>query len=84
MANMADVKLETDIVEKRLFAVKKKTTYYSIHFLLLRTSCFVNQRFMLCIKIPWLFAEVRFQITMRYFTRKLGCMLLATLTVVLK
>ena len=31
-----------------------------------------------------LFAEVGFQITMRYFTCKLGRMLLATLTVVLK
>ena len=30
------------------------------------------------------FAEVGFQITMRYFTCKLGRMLLATLTVVLK
>ena len=29
-ANMADVKLETDFVEKRLFAVKKKTTYYTL------------------------------------------------------
>ena len=27
---MADVKLETDIVEKRLFAVKKKITYYTL------------------------------------------------------
>ena len=47
-------------------------------------SCFVNQQSMLCIKIPWLLAEVGFQITMRYFTCKLGRMLLATLTVVLK
>ena len=28
---MADVKLETDIVEKRLFAVKKKITYYTFY-----------------------------------------------------
>ena len=27
--NVADVKLETDIVEKRLFAVKEKTTCYT-------------------------------------------------------
>ena len=49
---VADVKLlETDIVEKRLFAVKKKTTYYTffvVNFFLLRTLCFVNRRFMLC------------------------------------
>ena len=29
----------------------------TLNFPLLRTSCFVNQRFMLCIKIPQLFAE---------------------------
>ena len=29
-ANMADVKLETDIVEKCLFVVRKKTTYYTL------------------------------------------------------
>ena len=79
---MADVKLETDFVEKRLFTMKKKQL--TIRFLLLGTSCFVNQQSMLCIKIPWLLAEVGFQITMRYFTCKLGRMLLATLTVVLK
>ena len=48
---MADVKLETDIVEKLRFAVKKKTTYYTVsvvNFFLLRTLCFVNRRFMLC------------------------------------
>ena len=48
---MADVNLETDIVKKRLFAVEKKTTYYTfyvVNFPLLRTSCFVNQRFILC------------------------------------
>ena len=48
---MADVKLETDIVETRILAVKKKTThhtYYVVNFPFLRTSCFVNQRFMLC------------------------------------
>ena len=28
--NVADVKLETDIVEKRLFGVKEKTTYYTL------------------------------------------------------
>ena len=76
-ANMADVKLETGIVEKRLFTVKKKTTYYLL-------TCFLNQRFMLCIKIPWLLAEAGFQITIRYFTCKLRCMLLAMLTVVVK
>ena len=48
---MADVKLETDIVEKLRFAVKKKTTYYTfsvVNFFLLPTLCFVNRRFMLC------------------------------------
>ena len=48
---MADVKLETDIVEKRRFAVKKKTTYYTfsvVNFFLQRTLCLVNRRFMLC------------------------------------
>ena len=29
-ANIADAKLETDIVKKRPFAVKKKTTYYTV------------------------------------------------------
>ena len=28
---MADVKLETVIVEKRIFEVKKKTTYYTFY-----------------------------------------------------
>ena len=40
-ANMANEKLENNIVEKCLFAVKKKTT---IHFLLLWMSCSLNQR----------------------------------------
>ena len=61
-----------------------KRKQLTLHFLLLRTSCFVNQQFMLCIKISWLLAEAGFQITIRYFTCKLGRMLLATLTVVLK
>ena len=43
--NVADVKLETDIVEKRLFAVKEKTTCYTPSLttimLRLRTSRFV-------------------------------------------
>jgi len=73
-ANVADVKLETDIVEKRLFSVKKKTTYYTLSLTTImlrsRTSCFVINDFLGC----WL---------KRYFTCKLGCMLLAT-TVVLK
>ena len=72
--NVADVKLETDIVEKRLFAVKEKTTCYipslTTIMLLLRTSFFVINNFLGC----WL---------KRYFTCKLGCMLLAT-TFVLK
>ena len=29
-ANVADVKLETDIVEKHLFVMRKKTTYYTL------------------------------------------------------
>ena len=44
-ANVADVKLETNIVEKHFFAVKEKTTYYTLSLtmimLRLRTSCFV-------------------------------------------
>ena len=72
--NVADVKLETDIVEKRLFVVKEKTTYctLSLTTIMLRswTSCFVINNFLGC----WL---------KHYFTCKLGCMLLAT-TVVLK
>ena len=40
-ANVANEKLENDIVEKCLFVVKKKKT---IHFLLLWMSCSVNQR----------------------------------------
>ena len=67
-------KLETDILEKCLFAVKKKTTYctVSLTMIMLRsqTSCFVINNFLgYCLK--------------RYFTCKLGCMLLA-MTVVLK
>ena len=81
-ANMADVKLETDFVEKRLFAVKKKTTYYTLSLTTNIMCCKLT--IMLCIKIPWLLAEVGFQITIRYFTCKLGRMLLASLTVVLK
>ena len=72
--NVADVKLETDIVEKRLFAVKEKTTCYTLclttNMLRSQTSCFVINDFLGC----WL---------KRYFTCKLGCMLLAT-TVVLQ
>ena len=72
--NVTDVKLETDIVEKRLFVVKEKTTYctLSLTTIMLRswTSCFVINNFLGC----WL---------KHYFTCKLGCMLLAT-TVVLK
>ena len=74
-ANVADIKLlETDIVEKRLFAVKEKTTYCTLSLTTImlrsRTSCFVINDFLSC----WL---------KHYFTCKLGCMLLAT-TVVLK
>ena len=42
---MADVKLETDIVEKRLFAVKKKITYYTLSTF---PKYLVSQQFMLC------------------------------------
>ena len=56
--NVADVKLETDIVEKRLFAVKEKTTCYTLSLTTImlrsRTSCFCNQRF------PWPLAEALF------------------------
>ena len=72
--NVADVKLETDIVEKHLFAVKEKTTSYTLFLTTImlqsRTSCFVMNDFLGC----WL---------KRYFTCKLGSMLLAT-TVVLQ
>ena len=65
--NVADVKLETNIVEKHLFAVKEKTTYYtlSLSMIMLRswTSCFVINNFLGC----W---------QKHYFTCKLGCMLL--------
>ena len=44
-ANVADIKLETDIVEKHLLAVKKKTNYYTLSLTTImlrsRTSCFV-------------------------------------------
>ena len=66
-ANVADVKLETNIVEKHFFAVKEKTTYYTLSptmiMLRLRTSCFVINDFLGC----W---------RKHYFTCKLGCMLL--------
>ena len=64
-ANVADVKLETNIVEKRLFAVKEKTTYYTLTLTMImlrsRTSCFVINDFL-----------GRWQ--KHYFTCKLGCM----------
>ena len=72
--NVPDVKLETNIVEERLFAVKEKTTCYTLclttNMLQSQTSCFIINDFLGC----WL---------KRYFTCKLGCMLLAT-TVVLQ
>ena len=50
--NVADVKLETDIVEKRLFAVKEKTTCYTLslttNILRSRTSCVVINDFLGC------------------------------------
>ena len=70
--NVADLKLETDIVEKRLFAVKEKTTCYTLslttNILRSRTSCVVINDFLGC----WL---------KRYCTCKLGCLLLATTVV---
>ena len=67
-ANVADVKLETNIVEKRLFAVKEKTTYYTLSLTMImlrsRTSCFIINDFLGC----W---------QKHYFTCKLGCMLLS-------
>ena len=49
---MADVKLDTDIVEKHPFAVKEKTTYctLSLTMIMLRsqTSCFVINDFLGC------------------------------------
>ena len=55
--NVADVKLETDIVEERLFAVKEKTTYYTLSLTIMlrsRMSCFVFNEF------PWLLAKALF------------------------
>ena len=66
--NVTDVKLETDIVEKRLFVVKEKTTYCTLSLTTIANIMFCNQWF------PWLLLA---------FTCKLGCKLLAT-TVVLK
>ena len=65
-ANVADIKLETNIVEKRLFVVKEKATYYTLSLTTIllqwQTSCFVINYFLGC----WLKC---------YFTCKLGCML---------
>ena len=36
---MADVKIEADIVEKRLFAVKKKTTHYTFYVVNFPVDC---------------------------------------------
>ena len=56
--NVADVKLETDIVEKRLFAVKEKTTCYTLSLTTdhatIANLMFYNQRF------PWMLAEALF------------------------
>ena len=50
--NVADVKLETVMVEKCLFAVKEKTAYCTLSLativLLLRMSCFVIDDFLGC------------------------------------
>ena len=50
------VKLETNIVEKHLFVVKEKTTYYTLplndHATIVNVT-FCNQRF------PWLLVEAR-------------------------
>ena len=72
---MADVKLETDIVEKRLFAVKKKITYYTLSTF---PKYLVNQRFMLC---KFLGCCLKMGLKLQY---AIGCMLLDTPTVVLK
>ena len=65
-ANVADIKLETNIVEKCLFVVKEKATYYTLSLTTIllqwQTSCFVINYFLGC----WLKC---------YFTCKLGCML---------
>ena len=61
-ANVADVKLETNTVERRLFSVKEKTTYYTLYTLsyynhaTIVNVMFCNQRF------PWLLAEALFYI----------------------
>ena len=56
--NVADVKLETDIVEKRLFAVKEKTTCYTFclttDHATITNVMFYNRRF------PSLLAEALF------------------------
>ena len=55
-ANVADVKLETDIVGKRLFAVKAKTIYYTLSLDTIANVTFCNQQF------PWLLAEALFTV----------------------
>ena len=64
---MADVKLETEIVEKRLFAVKKILTIHVMLQLSL-TSRTLLCKFLSCLLRPS--AETGFQITTHYFTRK--------------
>ena len=73
---MADVKLETDIVEKRLFGVKKKITYYTLSTF---PKYLVNQRFMLSCKFLGCCLKRGFKLQ-----HAIGCMLLDTPTVVLK
>ena len=73
---MADVKLETDIVEKRLFEVKKKITYYTLSTF---PKYLVNQRFMLSCKFLGCCLKRGFKLQ-----HAIGCMLLDTPTVVLK
>ena len=55
---MPDVKLETNIVEERLFAVKEKTTCYTLSLTTdhatIANLMFYNQRF------PWMLAEALF------------------------
>ena len=56
-ANVAEVKLETDIVGKRLFAAKAKTIYYTLSLGTIANVTFCNQR------LPWLLlAEALFPV----------------------
>ena len=55
-ANVADVKLETDIVGKHLFTAKVKKIYHTLSLGTIVNVMFCNKRF------PWLLAEALFTV----------------------